>query len=230
MRTAITVKAVVFDLDGTITSFNIDRTAVRAEIRSFLISSGIPASVLSVNESTFEMLKKTEIFMKNHGKSKETAEKVVEKALATAEKYELEAAKSTSLLSGVVETLKTLKEMSLKIGLFTINNEKSVDYILKRFQIAKYFDAVIPRNKVKHIKPSNEHLETVLETLAVNANEVIVVGDGTVDMQCARELKAIGVGLPTGISSKTELINSGANYVITAITDLPALVKFVGKT
>lgn len=66
------VKAVIFDLDGTIVAFNIDFKAVRAEVRSFLISIGLPASVLSLNESIFEMLKKTEIFMKNHDKSQKS--------------------------------------------------------------------------------------------------------------------------------------------------------------
>lgn len=35
------VKAVIFDLDGTIVAFNIDFKAVRAEVRSFLISIGL---------------------------------------------------------------------------------------------------------------------------------------------------------------------------------------------
>src|SRR3989304_10115662 len=119
------VKAVVFDLDGTLATFNIDYMAVRAEVRGFLIIVGIPASVLSLNESIFEMLKKAEIFLKNNDKPQKTVENVRRKALAIAEKYELEAAKSTSLLPGVVETLRTIKKMGLKIGLCTINGEKS---------------------------------------------------------------------------------------------------------
>ena len=97
------VKAVVFDLDGTIASFNIDYRAVRADVRSFLIKRGLPTSVLSINESIFEMLKKTEIFMKNNGKSEKTIMETRDKALAIAEKYELEAAKTTGLLPGVLE-------------------------------------------------------------------------------------------------------------------------------
>ena len=223
------VKAVVFDLDGTIASFNIDYKTVRAEVRSFLIRAELPASVLSINESIFEMLKKTEIFMKNNGKSEKTMTETRDKALAIAEKYELEAAKTTSLLPGILETLKALKKMSLKIGLCTINSERSTNYILKRFAIAEIFDAVIPRDSVKYVKPNTEHLEAVLKALGVNPEEAMVVGDGVSDMKCARELNAIAVGLPTGVSSPKELINSGANYFITSIADLPTLIEYINK-
>ncbi len=225
----MTLKAVVFDLDGTLANFNLDYKVVRAEVRSFFIKKGLPVSILSTNESIFEMLEKAEIFMKNNGKSEKAIKEIRGKALAIAEKFELEAAKSTSLLPGVAETLKTLKKMGLKIGLFTINSEKSTNYILKRFRIARFFDAVIPRNSVKYVKPSSEHLEFVLKALEVDPNETIVVGDGVSDVKCARELKAIAVGLPTGPSSIKELISSGANYIITAITDLPMLIEHIQR-
>jgi len=224
------IKAVIFDLDGTIASFNIDYRAVRADVRSFLVKSGLPASVLSTNESIFEMLKKTEIFMRNNDESEKTRKETRNKALAIADKYELEAARTTSLLPGVMETLKALKKMGLKIGLCTINSEKSTNYILKRFGIADFFDAVTPRDSIKYVKPNTEHLEATLKVLGVNPEEAMVVGDSRIDMKCARELKAIAVGLPTGVSSPKELISSGANYFITSITDLPTLVEYVNKT
>lgn len=224
------VKAVIFDLDGTIASFNVDYRAVRADARGFLIRAGLPASILAINESIFEMLKKVEIFMQNNGQSKKAFSEIRSKVLAIAEKYELEAAKTTSLLSGVLETLKTLKKMGLKIGLCTINSEKSTNYILKRFGIVEFFDAVTPRDSVRYVKPNTEHLEATLKTLAVNPEETVVVGDSRIDMKCARELKAIAVGLPAGVSSPKELINSGANYIITSLTDLPNLIEHINKT
>jgi HAD superfamily hydrolase (TIGR01549 family) len=225
----MTVKAVVFDLDGTVASFNIDYKGVRADVRSFLMRAGLPASILSTNESIFEMLKKAEIFIKNNGKSEKTFMDIRKKASDIAEKYELEAAKTTSLLPGILEILKTLKKMKLKIGLCTINSEKSTNYILKRFAIADFFDAVTPRDDVKYVKPSAEHLEATLKALGVNAEEAVVVGDGVSDMKCARELNAIAVGLPTGVSSPKELISSGANYFVTSIIDLPSLIEYLDK-
>jgi HAD superfamily hydrolase (TIGR01509 family) len=221
------VKAVVFDLDGTIASFNLDYMIVRSDVRGLLMNKGLPASVLSSNESIFEMLKKTEIFLKNNGKSERAIQKVRNEALAIAEKYELEAAKTTGLLPGVAETLRALKKMGLKLGLCTINSEKSTNYILKRFGIAEFFDAVITRNKVKYVKPNIEHLEATLKALKVNPEEALLVGDGARDMQCARELKVIAVGLPMEVSSEKELMASGANYLITSIIDLPTLIEAI---
>jgi HAD superfamily hydrolase (TIGR01509 family) len=223
----MTVKAVVFDLDGTVASFNLDYMIVRSDVRGLLMKKGLPASVLSSNESIFEMLKKTEIFLKNNGKSERAIQKVRNEALAIAEKYELEAAKTTGLLPGVVETLKALKKMGLKLGLCTINSDKSTNYILKRFGLAGFFDVVITRNKVKHVKPNIEHLEATLKALKINPDEALLVGDGTRDMQCARELNVIAVGLPMGVSSEKELMISGANYLITSVIDLPTLIETI---
>jgi HAD superfamily hydrolase (TIGR01549 family) len=224
------VKAVVFDLDGTIASFNLDYMTVRAEVRAYLMRSGIPASVLATNESIFDMLKKVEIFLKNNNKPGRTFNRIRKEASSIAEKYELEAARTTELLPGVPEALATLKKMHMKIGLCTINSDKSTNYILQRFGISKFFNAVTPRNKVKFVKPNTEHLEATLKSLHVSPKQTILVGDGTRDMRCARELKVISVGLPTGISSEKDLIQSGANFLISSITDLPRLVKTINRS
>jgi len=225
----MTVKAVVFDLDGTLAKFNVDYRTVRADVRSFLIKEGMPPSILSINESIFEMLKKVEIFMKNHNQSEKDFLKIRSEVLAIAGRFELEAAKDTSLFPSVVETLKTLKTMGMKMGICTINSDKSANYILKRFKIAEFFDAVTSRDKVKYVKPSAEHLEATLKALGVSPEETMVVGDSTIDMRCARELNAIAVGLPTGVSSPKELIASGANYFITSLADLPTLIQYINK-
>ncbi|MEM3054721.1 MAG: HAD family hydrolase [Candidatus Bathyarchaeia archaeon] len=224
------IRAVVFDLDGTIVKFNIDFRAVRAEVRSLLLKEGMPASVLSINESIFEMLKKMEIFMKNNGKTTAKIEEVRRKALAIAENHELEAAKTTSLQPGVKEILKALKDMGLRVGICTVNSQKSVDYILKKFKISEFFDAVTTRDDVRNVKPNTEHLEATLKALGVNPKEALVVGDSPADMKCAKELGVIAVALPTGMSAPKELADAGANYIITTITDIPTLIEQINMS
>jgi HAD superfamily hydrolase (TIGR01509 family) len=224
------VKAVIFDLDGTLASFNLDYKTVRTKVKGYLVKRGVPASLLSLNESVFEMLRKTEAFVKNSSKPSKFLEEVRGEALTMAEKYELEAAMSTRLLPGAVETLKALKRMNLKIGLCTINSEKSMNYILNRFRIADFFDVTVPRNKVNHFKPHPEHLEAALKALNTSAKNTVVVGDSSVDMQSASEVKAIAVGLPTGVSTIEQLTSNGANYITTSITDLPLLIEKINDS
>jgi HAD superfamily hydrolase (TIGR01549 family) len=227
----VPIEAVIFDLDGTLAHFNLDFKALRGDVRSYLIQKGIPASVLDVNESVFEMLKKAEIYIKNTDKNGKTKsfDEIRSQSFAIAEKYELEAAQTTSLLAGVVEALKELKGQNVKMGVCTINSEKATTYILQRFKIDEYFKVVVPRDKVKYIKPHTEQCEFALKALGVKAKSAIVVGDSVVDMQSANELKAIAVGLTTGVSTKEQLTSNGANYIITSLTDLSVLVKEINK-
>jgi phosphoglycolate phosphatase len=228
-HTPVPVEAVIFDLDGTLAHFNLDYKTLRSEVRSYLIRMSVPTSVVNVNESIFEMLKKTEIFFKNGGKSAEAFEEVRSQTLAIAEKYEMEAASSTSLQLGANETLKALEAMKLKMGLCTTSSEKAANYILLRFKISNFFEVVVARDKVKYVKPSTEQFELALKTLNVRPKAAVIVGDSVVDMQSAKELKAIAVGLPTGVSSIDQLKKDGANFVVTSLTDLPTLIKEINK-
>jgi pyrophosphatase PpaX len=224
------IEAVIFDLDGTLAHFNLDFKTLRAEVRSYLMRIGVPASVLNVNESIFEMLTKTEIFVKNNGKPAVAFVEVRSQALSIAEKYEMEAASTTSLLPGANETLKELKRMKLKIGLCTTSSEKAANYILQRFKIVDFFQIVVARDKVKYVKPHTEQFEVAVKALDANPQTAIIVGDSVVDMQSAKELKTIAVGLPTGISTMEQLMNNGANYIITSLSDLPTLIKKINES
>ena len=175
------------------------------------------------------MLTKTEIFVKNNGKPAIAFGEVRSQVMAIAEKYEMEAALTTSLIPGASETLKELKRMKLKIGLCTSSSEKAANYILQRFNIKDFFQIVVARDRVKYVKPHTEQFEVALKALGVSPQTAVIVGDSIVDMQSAKELKAIAVGLPTGTSTMEQLKNNGANYIITSLTDLPVLIKEINK-
>jgi phosphoglycolate phosphatase-like HAD superfamily hydrolase len=78
---------------------------------------------------------------------------------------------------------------------------------------------------VARVKPDSEQLEIALKALGVKPTDAIIVGDSAADMQSAKDLKAIAVGVPTGIATQKQLTAAGANYIITALSDLPLLIK-----
>jgi phosphoglycolate phosphatase len=222
-------KAVVFDLDGTIVNFNLDYKTARAETIEYLSAQGFPRSLFSLNESVFEMLKKVEVSMKNQGKNQKQYSKLKETVLAILEKYELESAKTTSPIPGILETLKTLKQNKLKLALFTLNSKKSTNYTLNAFHLKNSFDAIITRDSVPKVKPNPMHLETVLKKLKVKPTEAIVVGDSISDMKTAQELHVFAVGVTYGVATPEELTRAGANCLISSPTDLIKLIEETNK-
>jgi len=220
----VTIKAVIFDLDGTIVNFNLDYKAVRADVIQFLTKQGFPSSIISVNESIFDILKKLEIYMRNHGEEEQIT-KVKEDALSLVNRHELEAAHSTSLMPGALEALKELKKMGLKTALFTVNSEKSTSYILRCFRLKRFFDAVVTREHVWAVKPNPAHLEAVLRALGIEPEEAVVVGDSVGDMKCAKELNVVAVGMTAGISSPEELNRAGATYLVSSFAELLTLIR-----
>ena len=225
----MTIKATIFDLDGTLIDFNLDYKSVRGEVRTYLLHVGLPSSLITVKDTIFEMIKKTEIYSRNSLNSSNSITEIRNEVLAIADKYELEAARETDLLPGVIETLKNLTRMNIKIGLFTLSGDKSVNYVLKRFKLVDFFSVTVPRNQVNYVKPNPEHLETALKVLGVTPEETIVIGDGIADMETAKELNATGIGLTTGTATAKQLTHYGAEYIINSIIDLLPLIETINK-
>ncbi|MEM2912385.1 MAG: HAD family hydrolase [Candidatus Bathyarchaeia archaeon] len=221
------IKAVIFDLDGTLVDFNIDFRAVRAEVMHFLTNHGFPASLFSINESTFKMLEKIEIFLRNSGRGNEEFSKMKHAVYNILAKYELEAARRTSLQPGVLEALKNLKALNLKLAVCTVNGQSSTNHILETFRLKDFFDVVVTRELTPKVKPNPAHLEVALKTLNVKPTEALVVGDSVIDMACGRESKVTAVGVATGVSSQEELSRAGAAYVINSLTQLPSIITQV---
>jgi phosphoglycolate phosphatase-like HAD superfamily hydrolase len=224
------VKAVVFVLDETIADFNLDQMTMKAEVRSHLVKEGIPASVLLTNESMFDMLKKAEIFLKNSGKSDRSVVKTRKEVWSLAQQHELEAAKTASLVPGIVEVLEALKKMQLKLGLVTTKGEKTANYILKRFGLSKFFNSVTPREKVKSVNPSYKHLESAIKALHVKPEEAMLITKDDQDISCGRELNVLVIGLTKGLSSEKEFTAAGVNYLISSILEVPRLVETINKS
>ena len=221
------IKAVIFDLDGTISDFNLDYKAMRAEIRGYLLDAGLPASILKTNGPVSDIMERIIVYFKRHDHSEETLGRIQKTVWTIAENHELTAASTTDLIPSVKETLRTLKRSGFKLGLCTLNGKKSMDKILNRFKIKELFDSAIPREKANCVKPNPEHLKVVLGELEVMPNEAIAVGDSIRDIQAAKEINLIAVGFPSGIYPEKQLKQSGANYIITSITDMPKLIKSI---
>jgi phosphoglycolate phosphatase len=222
------IKAVIFDLDGTLKEFNLDTKACRTKIINLLTQLGFSRSLFSLNESAFDMLKKVKKSPITEDRKNQFT-KIKDMVFSVVEEFELEAARTAKIFEGIPETLKALRDMKLKIALCTISSEKTTKYILKRFHLEQFFDAVVTRDSVFEVKPHPTHLVAALDALKVMSQEAVLVGDSVKDIQCAVQLNVLAVGVTTGLSSLEELTCSGAHYIASSVTDIPILVEQLNR-
>ena len=218
------IKAVVFDLDGTLVTFNLDVKACRTEIIQYLTDQGIPNDLFSMKETAFDMLAKAKKYLTIKANKEQNFVQIKKIVYSILERFELKSAKTTETFLGIPETLKTLKAMNLKLALCTISGEKAAEYILNRFNLGHFFEAVITRENVSEVKPHPAHLETVLKTLNALPQDTVMVGDSVKDVTCAIRLNILAVSVTTGLSSIDELTSSGAHYIVSSANDIPNLI------
>jgi len=223
------IKAVIFDLDGTLVAFKLDVNACRTEVIHCLTEHGFPRDLFSMKETAFDMLDKVKKYIVSQGIENQNFADLKTMVFSIVERFELAAARTTEMFTSIPETLKALRDMNLKLALCTISGEKAACYILNRFNIEQFFDAVIPRESVSAVKPNPVHLEAALTTLEVKFQEAVLVGDSVKDVACANHLKVLAVGVTTGLSSTEELTRCGAHYIASSANDIPKLILQLNK-
>ena len=85
----------------------------------------------------------------------------------------------------------------------------------------RWFDTVMCRDNVTHIKPDPRHLTDALDSMAVAPGRAAMVGDGAMDMHSGRRLSMFCVGVLTGSSDADRLVAAGADLVLDSANELP---------
>jgi len=226
------IKAAVFDFDGTLVPFKMDYIALRQEIIQRIAEMGIKNQSFNVSDPIRNTLKKARELLND--KDMETLEREAEKIINF---YELEGAKNNAVITGVSEVLKTLKEMNLKLGIFTLNQRKVVEILLNKATLFEskatlfeIFDAIVTRNSVRDFYQNSiklKYLRTCLRKLGVDGKETIVIGDHPIDIEAGKLINAITVGVHTSRNWKELRKDEKYDFLIDSIAEIPELIQKV---
>jgi len=182
----LTLKAVIFDLDGTLINSAIPFKKMKLRIIKHFEDVGVTSGLLNVEMMNFEITRKAVEDLKSKGFSELYIKEALEKASKIINDVELESHGDASLIPNVPETLEALKKRGLKLGLMTRSCREYAEIILAKFNLRKYFDVIIARDDVENPKPDPSHAARLLELLDVSAEETLFVGDHWSDAECAK--------------------------------------------
>lgn len=214
------IKAIVMDMDGTITKFNLDfMDARRQALRE----------IDKLNLRTPDMTEQISLYMVL-GKLKQNADakaygSIRRQVYRILEDMEGRAAADVTLYPGALDTLQKLRDSSLKVGLVTNNGRKGTDLTLKRHNLRIFFDAVVTRDDCENMKPAPDPVLKVLDEMQVPRKEAILVGDGIMDIMAAKAAGIPSVAVSTGPFTSGRLLEAEPDFLLGSINDLPKLVE-----
>jgi HAD superfamily hydrolase (TIGR01549 family) len=94
---------------------------------------------------------------------------------------------------GVVDLVEELSRAGYRLGLFTSATRRAATLVLATARLDGCFRAVVGGDEVMHPKPASDGLELVCHRLGVRADEAAYVGDADVDVECASCAGALAI-------------------------------------
>ncbi|MBT4042403.1 MAG: HAD family hydrolase [Rhodospirillaceae bacterium] len=231
----MTIRAVLFDKDGTLLDFNATWMPMYRTFAGIVAhgdmgltaellrqggqndAKGIVAagSLLAV-ASTGEIAALWASIAPNHGFD--------DLVLEMDAFFQRESVRAAVPVNGLSEILAGLKQRGLILGLATSDSEEGARASLTPFDVLQHFAYIAGYDSGHGIKPGPGMVNGFIAATDLRADEIMVVGDSGHDMAMGRRA-GVGqcVGVLTGTSPR-KILSELADHVIDSIADLESLL------
>ncbi len=211
------IKAVIFDLDGTLLNTVEDIHIVLNESLQYFGLSAVSSE-------------DTRKFLGNGAK------KLVEKAVGECrdlqqrvyEYYALKFARcaneKTTLYDGAAEGLKTLKNAGIKLAIISNKPQDATNAVYAKYLAKFKFSEVLGQTEYYPLKPDPESTLTLMDKLKVKKDECVFVGDGETDVATAAAAGIKCISVLWGYRSRTKLEEVGAKIFAKNFSELTNLI------
>ncbi|MHC4160378.1 MAG: HAD family hydrolase [Planctomycetota bacterium] len=190
------IKAVIFDLDGTITQPYFDFDVIREEMG---LSRDSGPVLESMERMTPQQRQKVEEILHFH---------------------EQRAVVESTLNTGTRRTLSALRKTGIHIGILTRNRRSNAQAIAQKHRLK--FDAIVDREDGP-VKPDAFGVLRICEQFGVAPEESLVVGDYLFDLLSAKAAGAVAVLFAN--HNRAEEFAKHADFVIETIGQILQIVE-----
>lgn len=198
----MTIKAVFFDLDGTLVDSLEDlKDAVNHMLSTLgvrqLDSDGVRRLIGKGARNLVQRALETD------------SAQLVEQGLQLFTTYNAaHIADKSSLYPETVELLENLKYHGVKMAVISNKNEALCRLIIKTLQIEEYFEIICGGDSFPEMKPSPLPLLEVISRLGLLASDAIMIGDSINDIQAGKLAGILTIGCRWGYGDDAELVDA----------------------
>jgi 2-phosphoglycolate phosphatase len=215
----IQLKAVLFDLDGTLIDSKKDIAAAANAAR---IHFGMPALPLEVVTNYIGW----GIEHLNH-KSLETEDpaRLAEGLEVLKAHYREHCVDQTLVFPGVRELLGFLKERGVSLGLVSNKPHEFTLITLEKLDLMKFFSVAMGADATPNKKPHPEPLLTALQKMGASPQEAVMIGDSPVDIQAARAAGMLVGVVEHGFVPREKLNAADPDWLVSSLEEFVEILS-----
>lgn len=211
------IKAILFDLDGTLLDTN------ELIYRSFdYVFKNDLNLILSKDEITSNYGQPLHYTFNKYTDDKE----LIEKLIKNYREYNFSIHDNMCKpFNGVEELLKTLKERGIKIGIVTSKRGELARRGMRISGILDYMDVIVtPENTEKH-KPNPEPVLFACKELNIEPKEAMMVGDSHYDLMAGKSAGSLTCGVSYTMLEVDRLKEVGPTFIIDEPMDIISIIE-----
>jgi phosphoglycolate phosphatase len=176
------MKAAIFDLDGTLVDSAPDITHA---INRLLADRGAPAQDVSFVE-TFIGEGARMLIAKLYAALSLTPGNLDREVASYLAYYRQRPVADSKLYADAAAALPALQAAGVRLGVCTNKQQELAEIVLDRFGLLDRMSVVVGADTTPYNKPDPRPLLHALDTLGVEAEDAVYVGDTQIDLACAR--------------------------------------------
>ena len=217
----MTIKAVVFDLDGTLLDSLEDIAfSVNAAMRKVSCPEHSVETIRSFVGYGIARLIKDAL-------PKDVEKGVYNEACDFFYKHYVEHADSkTVVYPGILDMLKQLKSMGIILAVLSNKAEPAVEVLCDNF-FPGIFKITAGAREDFFKKPDPTRLLSILKELEVTAASTVYVGDSDVDVYTAHNAKVHSIAVDWGYRNRKSLLAAGASTIVSNANEIIKAVKYM---
>ena len=224
MSEKLKIKAVLFDLDGTLLDTLPD---LHAATNAMLLDLGHPELPLEsvrsyVGRGIPNLIKRA---MADSLHVSEDGTPASPEAIASFRRhYARENGRQVSVYPGVVKGLERLKALGLPLGIVTNKADAFIRPLLEQTGIADYFDVLVGGDLLPKVKPDPSPVVWACGRLGFLPQEVLFIGDSVNDFLSARAAGCPVFLLPYGYNEGRDVREFDADAIIGSVDEALELI------
>ena len=126
----------------------------------------------------------------------------------------------TDYFPGVKEFLNALVAKGLKLAVISNKTETTSQKIMNHYFSDYNWEFVWGNNWKRPLKPALEAGQLACEALGLRPEEIVYVGDGDTDMEFASKMGFVAAGVTWGYRSREQLLEAGADFLSDSFDEL----------